>query len=168
MSSILHCSQKEVSSCAALHPCAATDGTPGPGKLLSPTHINPSMGVDAVVMGTVSLSSVIHPVPPYDPLCRRWNRFCVSGVPTNSISTLFRTSGIAFSTALHSTRERSSFSFLYSSLLRSRPSQMSSGSFPGVYAWMTCLPSGASFGSSTDAIDTSTCMNKTRRQSNSQ
>ena len=64
LSSSVHCCQKGTSSCAALHPCAATDGTPGPGKLESPTTRKPSSGVAAVVMGMVSVCSLIHPVPP--------------------------------------------------------------------------------------------------------
>ena len=43
-----------MSSFAADQPPAATAGTPGPGKLLSPTTRNPASGVDALVMGIVS------------------------------------------------------------------------------------------------------------------
>ena len=110
LSSISHCFQKGTSSCAADHPCAATEGTPGPGKLESPTASNPSSGVDAVVMGTVSDSGPIHPVPPYVPLCRLWNLCCVSGVPTKDISTRSRTSGMAFSPRATTPANRSSLS----------------------------------------------------------
>jgi hypothetical protein len=106
----------EMSSFAALHAPAATAGTPGPGKLESPTTNNPLSGVDADVIGNVSLSSEIQPVPPYVPRLRRRNRACVNGVPTMVISARARTSGIAFSTARHSTCERSAIA-LASALL---------------------------------------------------
>mmetsp|Transcript_7611 Transcript_7611/g.15830 ORF Transcript_7611/g.15830 Transcript_7611/m.15830 type:complete len:317 (+) Transcript_7611:65-1015(+) len=152
LSSIFQWSATDTIVLAQIIPEAATAGIPIPGKVESPQHRNPSRQVAC----PSSIPSFGRRKGPYVPLSLRRNLSCVSGVPISVTFARSRTSGICRSIAAQSTPAASSFFFLYSGDARSIPSQSAYGSVAGTYACRTWHPGGASDGSSSDAIDTST------------
>ena len=102
---------------AVKNPDPAAAGTPIPGYVESPVahrFVTPVAGPGGN-SAPYTLNRVMSTPGPYVPSVFFTNRFCVSGVATNSHSTRFRMSGITFSNARYKSSPAAFFIASYSS-----------------------------------------------------